>query len=175
MKSYCTHVFVLSRHEWTVPHCFCQFLSEFSIFLKTVFTEMPINRDRIIWILNIILWPSVKSIRLMTIIEAKMGQNGRRSKCSTFKETFCVIVTGVFAEWHFLRKIRAILRNFFLRIFSHEAEQLLRNIPHCYAPHATSFAHICTIFAKNLKLRKCFWANNKILSVKITINIMHRN
>ena len=28
--------------------------------------------------------PSVESIKLMAIIEAKLGQNGRRSKCATF-------------------------------------------------------------------------------------------
>ena len=27
---------------------------------------------------------SVESVKLLTIIEAKMGQNGRRSKCATF-------------------------------------------------------------------------------------------
>ena len=28
--------------------------------------------------------PSVENIKLLTIIEAKIGQNGRRSKCATF-------------------------------------------------------------------------------------------
>ena len=62
---------------------FRQFLTEFSIFLNTGFrAEIPINRDRVFRILY--CRPRVESIKLMTIIEAKMGQNGRRSKCATF-------------------------------------------------------------------------------------------
>ena len=59
---------------------FRQFLSEFTLFLKTVFSdETPINRDKILSSV-----PSVESIKQMTIIEAKMRQNGKRSKCATF-------------------------------------------------------------------------------------------
>ena len=34
---------------------------------------------------------SVENIQLMTIIETKMGQNGRRSKCATVYPIICVI------------------------------------------------------------------------------------
>ena len=49
--------------------------------LKTGFSAViPINRDRIDAYKSV---PSVESIQLMTIIEAKTGQNGRMSKCAT--------------------------------------------------------------------------------------------
>ena len=44
--------------------------------------EIPINPDRLYYADNSV--PSVESIKLMTSSEAKMGQNGRRSKCTTF-------------------------------------------------------------------------------------------
>ena len=49
------------------------------MFLKTGFSaEIPINHDGIVCIINCVT--SVESIQLITIIEAKMGQNGRRLK-----------------------------------------------------------------------------------------------
>ena len=39
--------------------------------------------------------PSVESTKLFTIIEAKMGQNGRRSKCATCYQIICVIGTQI--------------------------------------------------------------------------------
>ena len=55
--------------------------NKFPIFLKTVFNaEILINRDRILCLCPL---PSFESIKQKTIIEAKMGQNGR-SKCATF-------------------------------------------------------------------------------------------
>ena len=72
----------------------------------------------------------------------------------------------VFAEWHFgLRKICAISRNkIFFRTFAHEAEQLLRNIPHCSASHETTIEHICLkLYAQNSWRKKKIAKKNYIL------------
>ena len=68
---------------------FRQFLSEFTMFLKTVFQQSALKLPLIsadchyyayYAYVNII----VESIKLITIIEAKMGQSGRRSKFAIF-------------------------------------------------------------------------------------------
>ena len=65
---------------------FCQFRSEFFIVPKTGFSaEIPINRERIC-----VRVLTVESINIITIIDAEMGHNGRRS---IFYEIICVIGT----------------------------------------------------------------------------------
>ena len=65
------------RKKLFFSRVFRQFLIEFSIFLKTAFSaEIPINRDRIVCNAYNNM-PNVECIKLMAIIEANMGQNGR--------------------------------------------------------------------------------------------------
>ena len=54
---------------------------------------------------------------------------------------------------------------FFCESFAHVAEQLLRNIPHCSASHATRFAQ----FAQKSKLCKIIFAK-----IKIAQNYLHK-
>ena len=54
----------------------------------------------------------------------------------------------------------------FLRTFAHEAEQLLRNIPHISASHTTRFVHICAICAKIKNCPNCFFSRNKFTQWK---------
>ena len=59
---------------------FRRFLCDFPIFLTTGFNpEIPTNRDRNV---NKSV-PSVESINLKMIIEAKIGQTGRRTESAT--------------------------------------------------------------------------------------------
>ena len=67
VQTYCVRSEILTKNilrKFLHFKGFGQFLSEFSKFLKTVFS-------------------AVDCMKLLTIIEAKMGQNGRY-KCATF-------------------------------------------------------------------------------------------
>ena len=46
---------------------------------------------------------NVKSIKHLTIIKAKMGQNGRRFKCTTFYEIICGILPGLESNYGLYR------------------------------------------------------------------------
>ena len=60
---------------------FRQFLNKFPLFLKTGFSDKtPINRDRKLY--NSVT--SVESIKLLTIIEEKIGHNGCTYVCSQY-------------------------------------------------------------------------------------------
>ena len=72
---------VLTKNEMSK---FVNFLTGFQcMFLKTVFsTEILSTRDRILYIYIYNSVSSVERITLMAIIEAQMGQNGRKSTCA---------------------------------------------------------------------------------------------
>ena len=63
--------------------------------------------------------PSVESIKLITILFGKMGQNGRRSKCATFYEIICVIGTLIklkFIQIVIVLKVPSFKSHFKIRV-----------------------------------------------------------
>ena len=76
--------------------------------------QILINRDRNSMHINSV--PSVKRITLMTKFFAKMGPNGRRSKCITFYLIICLIRARINSQFWFIEFNRLIRRHFKLRI-----------------------------------------------------------
>ena len=70
---------------------------------------------------------------------------------------FCVMTIFVAKNLHYFTQK--------FSFFAHEAEQLLPNIPHCSASHATRFVHIFAKlfpqFAQKSKFGKIIFANSK--------------